>query len=190
MKVDVFIEGNEIDLICLNEDIVEQSNWYNWFNNESLTKKMQKHYYPNTKSMQLEFYKKSIENNPSKVQCGIYSQKDELLVGTISLNNIDFINRNCELSVIIGEPKFQNLNALVEAHRLMLRHAFDTLNLNRVYGGSVIPEINLLFCRALGYSSEGELKSHVFKDGIYLNLFLFGILVSQYQELKHKWFKS
>jgi ribosomal-protein-alanine N-acetyltransferase len=189
MKIDVFIKGNEIDLICLNEDVIAESNWYNWFNDEKLTKYMQKHYYPNTKSLQIQYYKQSIENNPAKVQCGIYSKTHNLLIGAISLNNIDFINRNCELSVIIGESDFQNINALVEAHKLMLRHAFDTMNLNRVYGGSVIPEINLLFCRALGYSSEGLLKQHIFKNGKYLDVFLFGISLEKFTELRSKWFK-
>jgi len=189
MKIDVFIEGNEIDLICLNEDIIAQSNWYNWFNDAQVTKFMQKHYYPNTRSMQLNYYKGSIENNSTKVQCGIYHKATDMLIGTISLNSIDFINRNCELSVIIGERKAQNLNTLVESHKLMLKHAFETLNLNRVYGGSVIKEIDLLFCRALGYSSEGMLRKHVFKNGQYMDVYLFGILLTRYLELKDTWFK-
>jgi ribosomal-protein-alanine N-acetyltransferase len=189
MKVDVFIKGVEIDLICLNEQIINETNLYNWFNDEDVTQHMQKHYYPNTRSIQLEYFKKSIENNPSKLQCGIYDKSSKLLIGTISLNSIDFINSNCELSVIIGERKSQNLNALVEAHKLMLRHAFESLNLHRVYGGSIIKEIDTLFCRALGYSSEGILKSHVYKNGSYADVYRFGILRTRYEELKTKWFK-
>ena len=108
----------------------------------------------------------------------------------MSLNSIDFINRNCELSIIIGDRKSQNLNALVDAHKLMLRHAFDTLNLNRVYGGSIIKEINLLFCRALGYTNEGVSKNHVYKNGKYLDLYRFAILSDQYLALRDKWFKD
>lgn len=190
MKIDIFIQGKEIDLICLNEEIVAGSNWYNWFNDESVTKFMQKHYYPNTMAMQMSYYKNSIEGNTTKVQCGIYSKTEKTLIGTISLNSIDFINRNCELSIIIGERKYQNLNTLVESHKLMLRHAFETLNLNRVYGGSVIKEIDLLFCRALGYSSEGISKNHVFKNGKYMDVYRFAILLSKYEEVKNIWFKS
>jgi RimJ/RimL family protein N-acetyltransferase len=190
MKVDIFIEGTIIDLICLNAEIVEESNWYNWFNDEHLTKYMQKHYYPNTKDLQLDYFRKSIENNSKRVQCGIYHKADKMLIGTVSLNSIDFINRNCELSIIIGDRKSQNLNALVDAHKLMLRHAFDTLNLNRVYGGSVIKEINMLFCRALGYTNEGVSKNHVYKNGKYLDLYRFAILSDQYLALRDKWFKD
>lgn len=29
INYDVFIKGDLIDLVCLNEEIVEKSNWYN-----------------------------------------------------------------------------------------------------------------------------------------------------------------
>jgi len=47
INYDIFIKGDLIDLVCLNEEIVEKSNWYNWFNDEENMKYMQKHYYPN-----------------------------------------------------------------------------------------------------------------------------------------------
>ena len=52
MQIDVFIEGKEIDLICLNETLAVNSQWYQWFNDEKVTAFMQKHYYPNTKELQ------------------------------------------------------------------------------------------------------------------------------------------
>ncbi len=189
MNIDVFIKGKEVDLISMDLSIVEHSNWYTWFNDEETTKFMQRHYYPHTKQQQIDFYKSSIENNPTKVQCGIYHKQAEVLIGTISLNNIDFINSNCELSVVIGEKNFQNLNSLVESHKLMIRHAFETMNLHRVYGGSMIKEIDLLFCRALGYSREGVLKQQVYKNGVYHDVYLFGILKEKYLLLKDNWFK-
>ena len=53
IKFDVFIKGKIIDLVVLTEEIVEKTNWYSWFNDEEVTKNMQKHYYPNTKEMQI-----------------------------------------------------------------------------------------------------------------------------------------
>ncbi len=188
MIYNIFIEGKEIDLISLNEDLARNSNWHQWFNDEKVTAFMQRHYYPNTASQQVEYFKSSIEGNTARVQCGILHKKDQVLIGSIALNSIDFINRNSELSVLIGERKYHNLSYLVEAHRLMLRHAFDTMNLNRVYGGSAIKEVDSLFCRALGYSREGVLRQHIYKNGGYLDSYLFGILKEDYDELKQKWF--
>jgi len=68
IRYDVFIKGELVDLVVLTEDIVENTNWYNWFNDEDNTKNMQKHYFPNTKQMQLEYFKNEIENNQTKLQ--------------------------------------------------------------------------------------------------------------------------
>lgn len=188
MNYDIFIAGKEIDLIVLNEDLAQNSNWFQWFNDEKVTAFMQRHYYPNTASQQVEYYKNSISGNSTRVQCGILQKMDNVLIGSIALNSIDFINRNTELSVLIGEKKYHNLSYLVEAHRLMLRHAFETMNLYRVYGGSAIKEVDSLFCRALGYTREGVLRKHIYKNGVYLDSYLFGILKEDYDELKQKWF--
>ena len=148
MEIDIFIKGNTIDLLCLNESIAAESNWKNWFNDEEATKYMQKHYFPNTREIQVEFYKNSIENNPSKLQCGIYHKEDQVLIGVISLNDIDYINRNTELSVIIGESKYQNMVVLLEAQRLLLRHAFESLNMNRYMG---VRQLKKLTCYFAGF---------------------------------------
>ena len=93
IKFDVFIKGELIDLVVLTEEIIEKTNWYNWFNDEENTKDMQKHYFPNTKEIQLKFFKNEIENSNTKIQLGILHKKDQIMVGTLSLNNIDFMNR-------------------------------------------------------------------------------------------------
>ena len=190
MDIDIFIKGKEIDLISLNDEIIETSNWYKWFNDEELTTSMQHHYYPNTKKLQEKYYNSAIQGNVHKIQCGIYYKADKVMIGVISLSEINFFNRNCEISLIIGERQYQNLSILVESQRLMLRHAFDTLNMHRVYGGSVIKEINTLFCRALGYTSEGIFRQHIYKNGEYVDSYKFGILKPTYLKLKNKWFEN
>ena len=44
IEYDVFIKGELVDLVVLTEEIVEKTNWYNWFNDEETTQHMQKHY--------------------------------------------------------------------------------------------------------------------------------------------------
>ena len=98
IKYDVFIKGKGIDLISLNEDIAVNSNWYNWFNNELTTKGMQKHYFPNNANQQLKFFQTNVQDNINKLQLGIVYKIDNKLIGTISLNNINMINKSCEIA--------------------------------------------------------------------------------------------
>ncbi len=184
INFDVFIQGKLIDLVCLNEEIVEKTNWYNWFNDEENTRFMQKHYYPNTKALQLEFFKNEIENNPNKLQLGIFHKKDKSLIGTISLSSIDFFNRSCEIAGLIGEKKYQNFTNMIEACKLLISHAFETLNMHRVYGGSIIKEVDEMFCRVLGFTHEGVRRKCVYKNGKYHDAYCHSILREEYHEKK------
>jgi RimJ/RimL family protein N-acetyltransferase len=177
---DVFLKGEIVDLVCLNEEVIEKSDWYNWFNDEENMKHMQKHYFPNTKAKQLQFYKTEIEDNPAKLQLGIYHKKDNLLVGVISLNNIDFLNGKCEISGFIGEKKYQNLKLFMEANKLLIKHAFENLNMHRIEGGTLIKEVLLMYCKILGFREEGIRRSAVYKNGRHNDAYLVGLLREEY----------
>ena len=45
IRYDVFIKGELVDLVVLTEDIVDKTNWYNWFNDEENTKFTNNHHY-------------------------------------------------------------------------------------------------------------------------------------------------
>ena len=54
-KIYPFIKGELVDLIVLTKEIVEKTNWFNWFNDQSITENMQQHYYPNNIYLQKKF---------------------------------------------------------------------------------------------------------------------------------------
>ena len=110
---DIFLEGAIVDLVVLSAEIIENTNWYRWFNDEANLTNMQKHYFPNTKSMQHKLFQNEIEGNSSKLQLGIVFKDDNTFIGTISLNNIDYISRKCEISGFIGEKKYQNMKPFI-----------------------------------------------------------------------------
>ena len=179
-QFDVFIKGELIDLVVLDEDVVRETNWYNWFNDEGNMTSMQKHYYPNTRATQLEFFKNEIENNSDKLQLGIFHKEDKVLIGTVSLSDINLFNRQGEIAGLIGEKKYQNFRNIVEACKLLVKHAFDTLNMHRVYGGSIIKEVDEMFCRVLGFTHEGIKRECVYKNGKYHDAYCHSILREEY----------
>lgn len=120
MTFDVFIKGKNVDLVVLDEEVVEKTDWYNWFNDEENTKYMKHHYCPNTRAKQSVFFKSEIENNLKKLQVGIFHKKDKVLIGVISLNDIDFLNRNCNTGAIIGVKKYRKIFCYLEAYTMFL----------------------------------------------------------------------
>ena len=129
IEFDIFIKGNVVDLVVLTEEVIDKTNWYKWFNDEENTKNMQKHYYPNSKELQLKYFKEEIDGNDKKKQLGIVRKDKNLFCGVISLSNIDHLNRSCEIGLIIGETEARKIQYFIEAVKLTCNHAFDTLNI-------------------------------------------------------------
>ena len=177
---DVFLKGKITLLKVLTKKDVLDSNWYGWFNDEELCKTLQKHYYPNSVELQLEFWEKNIYNSDTKIQLGICKIDDPKILGIISLNNIDMINRKAEMSVVIAEPEGRGISVFIEACKLLFNHAFSALNLNRIYGGSISKELVSLMCRTLGCQEEGILRQDIYKNGKYNNAYLYGLLRDEF----------
>jgi RimJ/RimL family protein N-acetyltransferase len=173
IEYDVFLKGDHVNLVALTEEMVEKSNWHNWFNNEENMSCMQKHYFPNTRESQLRFFRNEISENPTKLQLGIFHKLDQILIGTISLSNIDHLNRKCEISGLIGETKYKSIKYWLESNRLLLHHGVDTLNMHRIYGGSLAKEVSMFYERLLGFQAEGIRKQDIYKNGSFQDVYLF-----------------
>jgi RimJ/RimL family protein N-acetyltransferase len=180
IKFDIFIKGELIDLVVLTTEIIEKTNWYKWFNDEENTKHMQQHYFPSSKGSQLKYFINEIDGNSKKLQLGILHKKDHIMIGTISLNNIDMNNRNCEISGFIGEKKYQSLKPFIEANKLLIKHAFEQLNIHKIYGGSLSNDVVTMFVRLLHFKNEGILKCHIFKNFKYFDVVLIGLTKQEY----------
>lgn len=177
---DIFLNGENIILKVLNKEDVIKSNWYGWFNDEELCKTLQKHYFPNTLETQLAFLEAN-SNSINKIQLGICCKGDANILGIISLNNIDYINRKAEISAVIGEREARSVNIFIEACKLIFRHAFSTLNLHKIYGGSISKEFVMLMCRTLGCKEEGVGREEIYKDGKYVNSYRYGLLKNDFK---------
>ena len=141
---------------------------------------MQKHYFPNTKAMQLEFLNSQIIANESKLQLGVVNKNNNLMSGVISLNSINYINRSCEISIVMGSKSARTLRYFIESINLICKHAFETLNMNRIYSGTIAKEVDQLFCRIFGFKHEGISRQAVYKNGKYCDIYHHSLLEQEY----------
>lgn len=176
---DIFIKGNLIDLKVLNENDVINTNWYGWFNDEETTNNMQKHCFPNTLDKQMEFLN-NLKNDKSKIQLGIICKENNQLIGCVSLQNIDYINRTAEIAEIIGEKQYRTIRYMEESIGIIIKFGFNTLNLNRIYGGTLSEEFALFLIKRFKFKKEGLFRNHVFKNGEYKDIYYLGLLYSDF----------
>ncbi len=104
-------------------------------------------------------------------------------VGNTSLMDIDWTNRLAEVGIFIGEKAYWSQGYGREAMRLMLKHGFETLNLNRIW--LRVYEHNRRGIRAYehaGFKHEGRLRQGIYKDGRYYDVLLMSVLRSEWME--------
>jgi len=175
MEKEAFLIGSKIYLRPLKESDAEGDYPY-WFNDSEVCKYNHYARFPNTYEKTLD-YIKSIKNSREILVFAIIENGTNTHVGNVSLSKIDFIDRNAELSIIIGEKNSWGKGYGKEACKLLIEYGFNVLNLHRIYAGT--SEDNLGFrklAEAIGMKEEGKYLECIFKNGKYLTAISYSIL--------------
>ncbi len=166
----IFHDGKNILLKVLVEDDILNSGWVGWFNDTNLSEQNGHHYFPNTYDKQLEYLKEC--HGPKRIALGIINKTgDEKICGIVTLTDIDLVHRNCQIAGIIKHSG-ENKNPMIffEAYSTMLRHAFEQLGLNKVYGTGFNVNLHEGLKRVFNFEQEGIKRRHFFKNGKFHDL--------------------
>lgn len=109
---------------------------------------------------------------------------DDAILGGTGLHKITWVHRHAEWGIYIGKPEQWGKGYGREMARMMLKYAFETLNLNRVMlrvnadnaGGIKAYE-------AAGYKREGVLRKAMFVEGQYMDTLLMAVLREEWKEI-------
>jgi len=99
------------------------------------------------------------------------------LIGNSGFFEIDHLAHAAEVGIMLGDKSAWNQGLGTEAMELLLRHGFETLNLNRimlkVYADN--PRAIRSYEKA-GFVHEGTLREAVFKRGRYTDVHMMSVL--------------
>ena len=126
----------------------------------------------------------TIQHRNDTVIFGIRLREANTLIGTCQLHSINYVHRNAELQIRIGEVAQRGHGYGKEAVKLLLDFAFKDLNLNRVYLHVFSNNTAAIQTyKKAGFSQEGILRQSAHIDGQYVDVHVMGILREEYETL-------
>lgn len=160
-----FIKNRQIGLRSIREDDCEA--FLKWHDDSSIREKIGG-IFPFSENTFQAICRSYNELNPPDIWFAVCD--GDILIGIAGLHNIKYIQRNAELSILIGEEQNRNKGKGSMILKLVEEYAFGSLNLHRlyahVYGDNVCA---LSFFEKCLWEHEGTMKdasfwNHRFRD--------------------------
>jgi [ribosomal protein S5]-alanine N-acetyltransferase len=174
-----FLIGNKIYLRNLELSDLE-GGYVSWFNDAAVCKNNSHHIFPYTRESG-EKYINQVRNSKKHLVLAIVQKSDDLHVGNISLQNINYINRSAEFAVILGEKSCYGKGYMKDACSLVIKHGFLEMNLHRIYGGTLSTNIlSRILINYLGMKEEGCRRDAAYKNGKFVDAIEYSILKKEF----------
>ena len=131
----------------------------------------------------LEGEKKYLEENSNQeATFVIVTLDDDKMIGTVSLENIDSINRTATLGIFIGDKNYRNNGYGTEAIKMILEYGFNYLNLHNIKLDLMEFNERALKCyQKCGFKEYGRRRKCKFVNGKYYDSIAMDILVDEFE---------
>lgn len=156
---------------------------HRWYQDPQTVRSLGGNFRYRTEAEAVDYMGRWLVSSDREVRLAIEHGPDGRLVGMVSLQEIDALNRSASFHLLLGEAAARGKGLGVLATRAMLRHGFADLGLLRI-GLQVLDDNHA--ARAVydksGFVVEGELREAVFKDGKRHGLVLMSILSTEFRD--------
>ena len=151
-----------------------------WFNDQEVAR-FTLQYRPVSLPREEEVLRRATASDTDLV-LGVVVRETNQLVGVTGLDQLDPRNRHARFGITIGDKAQWGKGHGTAAARLVVRHAFETLNLNRVW--LHVYEYNergLKVYEKAGFRREGRLRQDTFRDGRYWDTLVMAALRDEWR---------
>lgn len=157
------------------EDYEQYAEWLNDFETTDYTAR-------SSKIMTKEYEKEYLEKNINcEATFAIVELGTDKLLGSISIENIDHVNRIGTLGIFIGDKDYRSKGYGTEAIRLILEYGFKYLNLNNIKLDLMEFNERALKCyKKCGFKEYGRRREARYLNGKYYDIISMDILSSEF----------
>lgn len=152
-----------------------------WVNDEEVTRFLGHLLtYPASRQQEEKFLESAAGGSPDHRTFAIETLAGEYL-GGISLHNINWIDRQAQIGIVIGDKSCWARGYGTDAMQVLLRLAFDKMNLHRVWLRVFTFNQRAIACYLkCGFKQEGLLRVDRFSGGRYHDTIVMAMLRSEY----------
>ena len=169
----VFLRSNRIILRPAQESDIPL--FVRWMNDPE-TRQYIKRNMPLSEGEEKEWFvslAKKSDANVHLVMCSVEGNKP---IGVIGLHRINWQSRHATTGTVIGEKDYRDKGLGTEAKMLLLKFAFDTLNLHKVCSSAYATNgRSVHYSEKCGYKIEARLREQQFLDGKFVDMVLLAV---------------
>lgn len=131
---------------------------------------------------QKKWFKKISEDKHKKYWIINFENTD---IGLISIDNIDYINKNASWAYYIADTSFRGRGLARKLEYNIYNYAFEELNLNKLWCEVLsFNEIVVKIHEKYGSKIEGILREHIFKNNEFHDVVRMSILKKEWDAMK------
>ncbi len=138
-----------------------------------------------SEAIEREWVRSKMLDNRRDIYLAICLKESDTMIGYVSVNGIDYLNRSAEGGGIVLDRAYQDGIARYEVGVLIRELVFDHLNINRYEGRCLVEHTaSRIIMEATGYKLEGILRQSIYKEGCYHDQCVYSLLREDYYEWK------
>lgn len=177
MKYYKKIIGKRIYLSPINTDEVDS--YLKWMNDKAVADHFGQ--YPRVISSKSDM-KWLYEPGSDMHRYAIVLLDGDVLIGSISLHNIDHLHRSAFIGIFIGDEEQRSKGYGAESIRLILNYGFRTMNLHSIMLTVHADNDAGIACyKKAGFREVGRLPECIFKNGKYIDKIYMSILEHEFE---------
>ncbi|MCC6548407.1 GNAT family N-acetyltransferase [Candidatus Sumerlaeota bacterium] len=140
---------------------------------------------PTTIHAQTERLKGFYQPGSDYIPLGVWVGEQNALIGVTALHRVDLVSGAAVFSICIADSAWWGKGYAKEATGLMIRYAFDVLNLHRIQLHTWVGnEAGFNIYKSLGFQEEGILREAMKHDGRWCDFHVMGLLESEWRKRK------
>ncbi len=154
-------------------------NYFQWFNDQKVTRYMYNGIFPNSMKRMRDFYKEVKEQK--HIVFAIINKRADQHIGNVGIHRINWKDGIGEYGIIIGEKQYHNRGYGTEATRMILDYIFKRVGLRRVWlGVHAEHQKAIAIYKKIGFKIEGRLRKEILTDGRWHDRLVMGIFKDEY----------